>query len=70
MASQSATRLATVRERAQAQALSAPTGVAPGRGRSGDVDHVHCGKSRTWGAEHERSVSTHAMQKQFGELYL
>eukprot|EP00965_Chrysotila_dentata_P055597 1844695-Pleurochrysis_carterae.AAC.1 len=40
---------------------------APGWGRSGEVCHGRYGDSRTWGAERERSTSTHAMRLQFGE---
>eukprot|EP00965_Chrysotila_dentata_P064519 2139331-Pleurochrysis_carterae.AAC.1 len=49
------------------QGLGAPTRVAPGRGRSGEVGHERYRDSRTWGAERERSASTHALQIQFGK---
>eukprot|EP00965_Chrysotila_dentata_P054752 1818334-Pleurochrysis_carterae.AAC.1 len=61
-------RVATVRERAQARGLGAPTGRLKERGAQRAGAAIASRVPRAWGAERERSASMHAMRLQNGKL--
>eukprot|EP00965_Chrysotila_dentata_P230427 6197768-Pleurochrysis_carterae.AAC.2 len=56
-----------VRKQARARGAGRAYGLTLGRGHPGDVCHGRYGDSRTWGAERERSASTHAMRMRTGK---
>eukprot|EP00965_Chrysotila_dentata_P234108 6199988-Pleurochrysis_carterae.AAC.4 len=65
-ATQSTTRAATVRELAQARGLDAPTGRLKDKGTHGQQQPLRAGYPRAWGADRERSASTHATRSKMG----
>eukprot|EP00965_Chrysotila_dentata_P130355 4310134-Pleurochrysis_carterae.AAC.5 len=64
-----ATVRVTIREQALSRGLGAPTGKAPVGGAQLALTAMRKRVCTTcWGIERERSISTHAMRMQFGEL--
>eukprot|EP00965_Chrysotila_dentata_P172038 5677058-Pleurochrysis_carterae.AAC.3 len=57
-----------VREQAQARGMGRAWAVARGGGAQRAGAAIPSGFPRAWGAERERSASTHAMRWQNGEL--
>eukprot|EP00965_Chrysotila_dentata_P260239 6213832-Pleurochrysis_carterae.AAC.2 len=68
MATRTETRAATVRERAQARELGAPTGRLKERGAQRAGAAIATRVLKAWEAERERSTSTHAMRLQNSKL--
>eukprot|EP00965_Chrysotila_dentata_P115166 3807381-Pleurochrysis_carterae.AAC.1 len=64
MATRIKTRAATVRERAQARGLSAPTGRLKEGGAQRAGTAIASRVPRAWGAKRERSASMHATRVQ------
>eukprot|EP00965_Chrysotila_dentata_P184591 6093448-Pleurochrysis_carterae.AAC.1 len=67
MATRSRTQAATVRERAQARGLSAPTGRLKERGAQRAWAAIASGFPRAYEEERERTASTSVMRLQSGK---